>query len=116
RLPKERLRQALLNLILNSAQAIGDNPGHIVIEARELDSDLELIVTDDGTGFPDDILAAGIHPFRTTRAKGTGLGLATVRRFVRENGGEIELSNASAAGNRRGARVALLLPSCIEHG
>jgi nitrogen fixation/metabolism regulation signal transduction histidine kinase len=116
RLPKERLRQALLNLVLNSAKAIGDMEGRIEIELRSEGDDLRIAVSDDGPGFPDEVLDSGIRPFYSTRAGGTGLGLAMVRRFVREAEGSIELSNCREEGERRGASVTLLLPSVVDHG
>jgi nitrogen fixation/metabolism regulation signal transduction histidine kinase len=116
RLPKERLRQAILNLVLNSSKAIGDAEGHIDITARAEGGDLRLEVTDDGSGFPVELRENGIRPFYSTRERGTGLGLAMVRRFVRDTEGTIELENGDAEGRRPGARVTLLLPSAVDHG
>jgi signal transduction histidine kinase len=106
RLPGCRLRQTLLNLILNSAQAIGDQNGTIEICACRGDDHVLLTVTDDGPGFPEEILQTGIRPFATGRPGGTGLGLAMVQRFTRDLGGQLELSNVEP----HGARVSLTLP------
>jgi signal transduction histidine kinase len=116
RAPKERLRQALLNLVLNSAKALNHRDGLIRIEITSDGDDLRVCVEDDGPGFPDEVVASGVRPFYSTRTRGTGLGLAMVRRFVREADGTMELSNRSPEGERRGARVVLLLPSAVEHG
>ncbi|MFP6639403.1 MAG: ATP-binding protein [Myxococcota bacterium] len=116
RLPRERLQQALLNLIVNSATAIGQGAGRITVVARDSESDLEITVMDDGPGFPGDILSGGIRPFDTTRKDGAGLGLATARRLARENGGDIRISNRADDEGEQGARIALLLPSCVEDG
>jgi two-component system NtrC family sensor kinase len=116
RVPKERLRQAILNLILNSSKAIGDEEGHIDVTARAEGEDLRLDVTDDGPGFPVELRENGIRPFYSTRERGTGLGLAMVRRFVGDSVGTIELVNGDAEGRRPGARVTLLLPSAVDHG
>ncbi|MEE3328561.1 MAG: HAMP domain-containing sensor histidine kinase [Myxococcota bacterium] len=115
-LPRRRLQVTLLNLIANSATAIGEGTGRIKIEARPSESNLEIVVTDDGPGFPESVLVRGIHAFRGAYKDASGLGLAMARRLVRERGGEIELSNRSSEEGGRGARVALLLPSCIENG
>lgn len=111
-LPKDRLRQALLNLILNAANAIGDQNGAIQINASRSNGMLELTVTDDGPGFPDELLTEGIAPFRSGRASGTGLGLSIVSRLVRNLRGEIELGNVEP----HGACVRLRLPCRKSHG
>jgi len=106
RMPKDSLRQALLNLILNAADAIGANAGQITVHAAASGDMLELSVSDDGPGFPADFLREGISPFRTGRAGGTGLGLSIVSRLVRNLDGRIELVNVKP----HGACVRLLLP------
>jgi two-component system NtrC family sensor kinase len=115
RIPKERLRQALLNLILNATTAIGDRAGRIEIEIEPDGDDLRISVSDDGPGFPEDLILGGVRPFQSTRSRGAGLGLAMVRRFVRDGEGSMVLENRAESGERRGARVGLLLPSAVEH-
>jgi C4-dicarboxylate-specific signal transduction histidine kinase len=116
RLPRERLRQALLNLVLNATTAIGDASGTIVIEADRDGDDLRIEVSDDGPGFPEELVLGGIRPFHSTRSRGAGLGLAMVRRFVRDAEGSMRIENRAESGERPGARVTLLLPSAVEHG
>ncbi|MGX2041028.1 sensor histidine kinase [Methylocaldum sp. MU1018] len=106
RLPECRLRQTLLNLILNSAQAIGEHGGAIEIRAERDDDHIRLTVTDSGPGFSAELLQNGIRPFATGRAGGTGLGLAMIQRFTRDMGGQLDLSNIEP----HGARVSLTLP------
>ncbi len=109
-LPESGIRQALLNLILNAADALEGNPGTIRIKARTSKQGLRIDVQDDGIGFPKDMLEHGIRPFRTSRQRGTGLGLAMVQRFVKDVGGTISLTNQPT----HGACVSLLLPyDCI---
>jgi signal transduction histidine kinase len=88
----------LLNLLRNSAEAIGERGGRILIEARRTEQILQLIVSDDGPGYPDDLLHFGIRPFLSGNAKGTGLGLAIVRRLVKSVGGELHLANSDDGG------------------
>jgi C4-dicarboxylate-specific signal transduction histidine kinase len=110
RMPVDRLRQALLNLILNAAGALGERGGVIRIDAAAEGGLLRIAVTDDGPGFPPELLDGGIRPFFSTRERGTGLGLAMVRRFARDLGGTLELTNVEP----HGARVTLVLPTDIE--
>jgi nitrogen fixation/metabolism regulation signal transduction histidine kinase len=105
-LPAAELRQALLNLVLNAVQVLGDT-GHVTVAGVRQGSRVAISVTGDGSGFPEEMLRAGIRPFATGRAGGTGLGLAMVRRFVRDHDGELELANRQP----HGAQVSLRL-SC----
>jgi len=105
-LPRDRLRQVLLNLVLNSSEAIGECSGTITVRAATTDNLLALTVCDDGPGFPPDLLRDGIGPFRTGRPGGTGLGLSIVSRHVRNLDGRVELSNLEP----HGACVKLILP------
>ena len=111
-LPPSRLRQILLNLVLNAAQAIDDKGGDILVQARNRDQLLELIVTDNGPGFPQEQLDSWLQTFRSWRPGGTGIGLVMVRRFADDLGGKLLLENRSEGG----ARVTLLLPCRQDNG
>ena len=106
RLPEDRLRQALLNLILNSAKALDQHPGTVRVTAAFIDRRLRLDITDDGPGFSRELLDAGVRPFVTGHDQGTGLGLAIVRRFVADVGGELRFANRAP----NGACVTMDLP------
>ena len=114
-LPESGIRQALLNLILNAADALdhGSGSGLICIKVRIVVQGLRIDVADNGPGFSHDMLSYGIRPFRTSRVRGTGLGLAMVQRFVKDSGGTIKLSNQQP----HGACVTVLLPKeCLTRG
>ena len=104
-LPESGLRQSLLNLLLNSADAFEGKSGEIVISCYVIDDALILQVRDNGQGFAQDWLDYGIRPFRTSRERGTGLGLAMVQRFVKNNNGTLTLNND------KGAIVRIMLPN-----
>ena len=106
RLPDHQLRQALLNLVLNAIHALDGRQGEVVISAGLADDEIRLSVSDDGPGFPDELLSGGVREFRTGRSSGTGLGLPMVRRFARDHGGRLELCNRAP----QGACAALVLP------
>jgi signal transduction histidine kinase len=110
RLPADRVRQALLNLLLNAGAALDDGGGRIEFAAAVAGARVQVSVCDDGSGFPAELLEGGIRPFFSTRERGTGLGLAMVRRFAREVGGEVALENRQP----RGACVRLTLPRDID--
>jgi two-component system, NtrC family, nitrogen regulation sensor histidine kinase GlnL len=100
-----KLIQAFLNLVKNSAEAIGDRPdGQITLSTafrpglrmRQANSDssvglpLEICVSDNGGGVPEDVKSRLFEPFVTTKAKGAGLGLALVAKIIGDHGGVIE--------------------------
>ncbi|MCP5425373.1 MAG: HAMP domain-containing histidine kinase [Gammaproteobacteria bacterium] len=111
-LPPAGFRQLLLNLIMNSAQALAKQAGTIRVSAERRDARLILTVCDDGPGFPVELLEGGIRPFASWRQNGTGLGLSMVRRFVHELGGDLDIGNLPQGG----ACVTLRLPCRGQHG
>lgn len=101
------LRQVLMNLVLNSLEAMAAHGGEIRLEARRGDRRVILSVTDEGSGIADDDLARVTEPFFTTKETGTGLGLAICARLVTANGGRLRIENRK----RRGCCVRLDLPA-----
>lgn len=98
-LPESGFRHAILNLVLNAAQAMDHHQGGTVRITAERQADaVEISIRDDGPGFPEELLHAGVHEFGSWRRGGTGLGLATVRRFVFANSGRLQLSNPDGGG------------------
>ena len=96
------LQQALLNVILNAEQAIGDRGGRIEV-ATTLDTALDRIVTtvrDTGPGIELQVLPHVFEPFYTTKdvGQGTGLGLAVAYGIIQEHGGEIVATNHQDGG------------------
>ncbi len=109
--PAGQLRQAVLNLVLNAAQAMDGQPGCISVRAMKQHADIVLEVCDEGPGFARELLDSGVRAFGSWRKDGTGLGLAMVRRFAHDLGGELHLSNRKP----RGACAALRLPQREPH-
>ena len=119
------LQQLLLNLVLNSAEAIGDEVGRITIEvaciadlawpnppgvvwrAGRRGTAVSLTVTDTGPGIPAEIQAKVFDPFFSTRHSGRGLGLAAAQGIAQSHGGMIEVE--SQAGH--GCTLRVLLPA-----
>ena len=67
---------------------------------------VRLMVSDNGAGFPEELMARIFEPYVTTKPRGTGLGLAIVKKIVDEHHGVISIENRP----RRGASVSILLP------
>lgn len=104
----ERLRQLLLNLLFNAADAIGGK-GTIAVSASLNGDGVRLVVSDDGPGIDRDILDQVFDPFVTTKpaGQGTGLGLAVCHTIVDRLGGTIHAENL----RHGGASFAVSLPA-----
>jgi signal transduction histidine kinase len=88
------LNQVWANLIENALDAVGEQ-GKVEVSAGVLHGQLVVKVVDNGPGIPQEIRSRIFDPFFTTKpvGAGTGLGLDTVRRVVRQHDGDVELSS-----------------------
>lgn len=108
----DRLHQVILNLLLNSIQALDAVAGPRVVRigARTEADGVEIEISDNGPGMSEAVAAQAFEPFFTTKSKqaGTGLGLAVARNIVEEHGGSIQ----AHAGP--GGRFLIRLPA-VQH-
>jgi PAS domain S-box-containing protein len=120
---KTQIEQIVMNLLINAAEAIGENPGTVTVKTRsaELAEDVRqnylsesevrgryavLEVSDTGIGMDEETLKHIFDPFFTTKFMGRGLGLSAVMGIVRGHGGAIRVRSAPG----QGARFEILLP------
>lgn len=115
-----QLRQVIHNLLQNAQDSVADvEHPRVLIETKTVeygDPDAEgktrvavrLTVSDNGPGFPARILTRAFEPYVTTKAKGTGLGLATVKKIVDEHGARIDLRNRMHGEAVEGAQVSIV--------
>jgi signal transduction histidine kinase len=105
-----QIRQAVMNLITNASEAIGDRDGVIHVTTERvtlLEGDhVRLVVADTGCGMTEETQARIYDPFFTTKVAGRGLGLAAVQGIVRAHGGAIKLSYQPG----KGTTFEILLP------
>jgi signal transduction histidine kinase len=92
-----RLRQALLNLVQNAAEATSAR-GTVRLSVSAQGAFARIAVSDDGPGVSPEVAARLFEPFVTGKAKGTGLGLAIARRIVERHGGRLDHVAAAAPG------------------
>jgi nitrogen fixation/metabolism regulation signal transduction histidine kinase len=106
-----QIRQVLHNLVQNAQDALehrkntGEQPS-IEVCTETAGDRVRLSVSDNGGGFPEEMMARIFEPYVTTKPRGTGLGLAIVKKIIDEHQGELAIENRVA----RGASVSILLP------
>lgn len=106
-----QLRQVIHNLLRNAEDALEGMPDpRIEIRTECRSRTGKLVLTDNGPGFPPDMLARVFEPYVTTKAKGTGLGLPIVKKIIDEHQGIIEINNVPEGG----ARIEIRLPLVKE--
>lgn len=108
---EQALRQCLYNLMTNALQVTAF-AGEIAISVTENDATdtVSLVVRDNGSGIPAEIMPRMFEPFASGRREGTGLGLSIVKRIVVAHGGEI------SARNTPGAEFTVVLPRRAAKG
>jgi signal transduction histidine kinase len=109
-----KMQEALLNLLMNAVQAIGDTPGHIRIAATSEPSHHQDIITieDTGSGIPEKDLGMIFDPFFTTKevGLGTGLGLSIVYGIIQKHHGTITAHSKVGEGTRFIIRLPMYKP------
>ncbi|HEY6344104.1 MAG TPA: ATP-binding protein [Bryobacteraceae bacterium] len=120
-----QIRQAVMNIVINASDAIGDRGGTIRVTTKQVKVEagssfhgagklpggnyVQLEVSDTGCGMTPDVQARIFDPFFTTKGPGRGLGLAAVRGIIRGHGGTLNVASSHGLGSR----FESLLP-CIE--
>ncbi len=112
----QQLRQIVHNLVQNGQDATAQAAAtaatvpsavHISTHWSAATQRVRLCVSDSGSGFPPHILQRAFEPYVTTKVRGTGLGLAVVKKIADEHGARVDLSNRIEGGMVRGAQVSL---------
>ncbi|MBI2216881.1 MAG: hypothetical protein HYU51_06245 [Candidatus Rokubacteria bacterium] len=101
---RDRLKQVLLNLVLNAIQAMGGS-GRVAISAERARDGVVLAVADTGPGIAPEALARVFDPYFTTKRGGLGLGLTIARRIVEAHGGAIDVESHAGRGTRFRVRL-----------
>jgi PAS domain S-box-containing protein len=109
---KVQIEQVLVNLALNSLEAIrgsGKTTGNIIVQTRLLSNDtIETTVTDNGPGIDADMAGRMFNPFQTSKSSGMGMGLSISRSIIEAHGGTLWAD----VQRRNGALFGFNLPVC----
>ena len=124
-----QLRQVIHNLVQNGLDAVAEkDDGHVTVRTGLARNDhgevraVRLQVVDNGHGFAEKVLKRAYEPYVTTKAKGTGLGLAVVKKIADEHGARLRIANIGAPGEDgtgavpRGAEVSLSFSKFVPAG
>ncbi len=93
------LKQAILNLMINAADAM-NSPGELLIKVSINRDKADLEIIDTGAGIDPEVLPRIFDVYYSTKTGGSGLGLSTTRRIVREHGGTISVESEPGKGTR----------------
>jgi signal transduction histidine kinase len=108
---RRHLFETFLNVLQNAREALEDLPGGVFVSARLTENyAVEVVIRDEGPGIPPDKLARIFEPYYTTKAKGTGIGLATVKHNVELYGGTVRVESELG----RGATFVLTFPARVQ--
>jgi len=100
RIDAAQIRQCLVNLIRNAAEAVAaKGSGHVTLRTRTAGAGrVEIDVEDNGIGIPADLLPQLFDPFFSTKEDGSGLGLALTQQIVRDHGGDLRVDSVVGRG------------------
>ena len=103
-----KLEQVFLNVINNAIEAM-ENSGELIIRTKQINNEIKIVISDDGTGISQEHLSKVFDPFFTTKEtnEGTGLGLSICHGIIEQHGGTIALGN----NKRGGCDVIITLPA-----
>jgi signal transduction histidine kinase len=104
-----KLKQILINLIKNSVEAIDKSPGLIVIIMTATESELQIVIRDNGTGMDKNELSKLGTPYYSSKTLGTGLGLMVTYRIVEEYNGTLKFHSEKG----KGTEALLTFPTVI---
>lgn len=103
------MRQVLHNLMQNAQDALQySSAPQVEVTTRMGEGHVELSFSDNGCGFPEQLMQHAFEPYVTTKTRGTGLGLSIVRKIVEEHQGTVSIANNPEGGARVSIRLPLL--------
>jgi signal transduction histidine kinase len=115
----DQLRQCLVNLMTNAADAMAENGGTLTISTRQPDAQhVEIAVSDTGMGMSDEVQSKLFTPFYTTKppGKGTGLGLSIIYGIVKMHRGDIRVRSQEGKGSEFAVVLPIRLPDVDRIG
>jgi signal transduction histidine kinase len=104
---RDRLKQAVLNVAINALESMSEG-GALELRLEALPEHVDVMITDNGPGIPEDVRQRIFDMHFTTKTSGTGIGLYVARSIVEAHGGEISVASAPGRGSEFRLRVPML--------
>jgi C4-dicarboxylate-specific signal transduction histidine kinase len=104
--------QVISNLLLNALDALPPADGRLSIQVMDRHPWVQIVISDNGTGIPDDLAKNLFEPFVTSKPTGTGLGLWLSKRIIAKNKGTLRFTTSQSA-KKSGTSFCISLPSKI---
>jgi signal transduction histidine kinase len=95
---KEKMKIALLNIIVNALEAMEKGKGQLVFRTRVMDDRCQIEISDNGVGMDEETLARLFEPYFTSKKKGNGLGLTNTQNIILNHKGNIQVKSKPGAG------------------
>ena len=95
----DRVKQVLLNILLNALAAMPDG-GRLSVESSIRKDGLEVVIADTGEGISSENMPRIYDPYFTSKPAGTGLGLAVVQKIMDAHGGRVQIESRAGAGTK----------------
>lgn len=115
RIDADLVQQALLNVLLNGAQAMA-NGGELKVELRQLGQEVQLRIRDQGCGIPPEILDRIFNLYFTTKREGSGIGLAMTYRILQLHNGSVQVESVLDQGTQFTLRIPATSMAETKHG
>ncbi|WP_157986386.1 hybrid sensor histidine kinase/response regulator [Chitinophaga alhagiae] len=96
----EKMNIALLNILINAIEAMEPGQGVLTVSTEETEGKINIYITDNGAGIPEENKARLFDPFFTSKSKGTGLGLTSTQNIIINHRGNIDVDSTVGAGTQ----------------
>jgi signal transduction histidine kinase len=98
RVDRHLLEHAVRNVLQNAVEALRPTGGHVTVGVERQGGDVQIAISDDGPGIPEELVERILDPMFTTKTQGTGMGLSIVQRVVEAHGGTLTVRSVRGQG------------------
>ena len=111
---KEKLKLALLNIVINAVEAMEEQKGHLSISLQQMNNKVLLVISDNGCGISDEDISRMFEPYFTQKRNGVGLGLTFTLNILQAHKANIEVTSRIGAGTAFNITFPLAAPEDIS--
>ena len=111
---KEKLKLALLNIVINAVEAMEEQKGQLSISLQQMNNKVLLVISDNGCGISDEDISRMFEPYFTQKRNGVGLGLTFTLNILQAHKANIEVTSRIGAGTAFNITFPLAAPEDIS--